>query len=167
METVLKFDKVTLTKELNETFCVVGESFEIANVLDDAFLLRNAKTKIAIGVVSFKDFEKHFAKAEGFKGWTPWTKFMGFDGQNDCFYKTNGRKVYVKFLANKVRAESCCHRDDTFSLSHGIHIAYLRAMNKVLAKKKAEYEKTLDDINREMAENNVIIKKMINMLEGK
>ena len=55
MNSTLKFDRVILTKEFNEKFKKVGEVFEIANILDDSFLLRDSKTKIALGVISFED----------------------------------------------------------------------------------------------------------------
>lgn len=164
METTLKFDRVLLTKELNETFKKVGEVFEVANVFDGSFLLRDAKTKLALGTVSFEDFEKHFVHAENFKGWTKWTLFAGFDGQNDCMYRTNGRKVQVKFVIDKVRAESCCHKDNEFNLAFGIQVAYLRCLNKVLAKKKKKYEEALKEIDMEIADNERIIWKMINSL---
>lgn len=164
MDTTLKFDRVILIKELNEKFKKVGEVFEIANILEGSFLLRSATTKVAIGVVDFCDFESHFVHEENFKGWTPWTPLVGFDSQNDIFYRTNKRKVQVKFLTDKVRAESCLHRDDEFNLSFGLHIAYLRCLNKALAKQKKEYEEKLKVIDYEIAENKTIMKKMVNSL---
>lgn len=164
METVLKFDRVLLTKELNETFKKVGEVFEVANVFDGSFLLRDAKTKLALGVVNFEDFEKHFVHEANFKGWTKWTLFVGFNGQNDCMYRSNGRKVQVKFLTDKVRAESCCHKDNEFNLAFGIQTAYLRCLNKSLAKKKKKYEEELKKIDMEIVDNERIIQKMINSL---
>lgn len=172
METTLKFDKVVLVKELNDTIKKVGEIFEIANILDGSFLLRDAKTRVAIGVVSFEDFEKHFVHAENFKGWTPWIPIVGFDGQTDAYYKTNRKKVMVKFLTDKVRAESCCNNSvNDFNLSFGIQLAYLRCLNKAWAKKKNECETKLEAINfelakanSEMVDNERIIKSMIHSL---
>jgi hypothetical protein len=164
METTLKFDRVLLIKELNKTFKKVGEVFEVANVFDGSFLLRDAKTKLALGVVNFEDVEKHFVHAENFKGWTKWTLFNGFDNQNDCMYRSNGKKVQVKFLTDKVRAESCCHKDNEFNLAFGIQTAYLRCLNKSLVKKKKKYEEELKKIDMEIIDNERIIQKMINSL---
>ena len=164
MNTTLKFDKVILTKELNDRFKQVGEAFEVANILENSFLLRNAKTKVAIGVVSFEDFEKHFVHEEQFKGWTPWQQFIGFDGQTDVFYRTNRKKTQVKFLTNNVRGESCCHRDDDFNLNFGIHLAYLYTLNKARTNQRIELERKLNMVEHEIAENNTIIKKMVNSI---
>lgn len=164
MNTTLKFDRVVLTKELNEKFKQVGEVFEIANILDNSFLLRDAKTRVALGVVSFEDFDKHFVHEENFKGWTPWTPLVGFDGQSDASYRTNRKKTQVKFLTTKDRGESCCHRDDDFNLSFGIQLAYLCALNKAREKQRIELEEKLKMVNYEIAENKNIIKKMINSL---
>lgn len=158
MNTVLKFDKVILTRELNDKFKQVGEVFEIANILDNSFLLRDSRTRVALGVVSFEDFEKCFVYQENFKGWTPWTRFVGFDGQNDASYRTNGKKVQVRFLTSKIKAEACCCKDDQFNLAFGLRVAYLRCLNKALSEKKMAAE-------REIAENENILKKMINSLE--
>ena len=166
METTLKFDRVVLIKELNDKFKKVGEVFEIANILDNSFLLRDTKTRIAIGVVSFEDFEKHFVHQENFSGWTRWTPLVGFDGQNDILYKTNRKRVKCKFITNKVRAESCCHKEDEFNLSFGIQIAYLRCLNKVLSKQKEEYKAKLNAINKEIADNKGIIRKMLDSLNA-
>lgn len=164
MNTVLKFDKVILTKELSEKFKQIGEAFEVANISEDAFLLRNAKTKVAIGVVNFTDFEKHFIREENFKGWTSWTPLVGFDGQTDAFYRTNRKKVQVKFLTDKVRAECCRNVKDDFNLSFGIQLAYLRCLNKARVKQEAELEEKLRMVKHEIAENESIIKKMVNSL---
>lgn len=98
MKTVLNFDRVILVKELNEKLKQVGDAFEIANILDGSFLLRSAKTKDAIGVVSFEDFDEHFVHEENFRGWTNWTPLVGFNGHSDAFYRTNRKKTQVKFI---------------------------------------------------------------------
>lgn len=166
METTLKFSRVILVKELNENFHKIGEVFEVANILEDSFLLRDTNTRVAIGVVSFEDFEKHFVHASNFNGWTNWQQFVGFDGQRDCFYKTNRKDVEVKFVTDKVRAKSYLHKDDEFNLSFGLNMAYLRCMNKALAKKKSKFEEELKQINNEIADNERIIQKMINSLKS-
>ena len=162
MNTTLKFDKVVLTKELNEKFKQIGETFEVANILDDSFLLRSAKTRVAVGVVSFNDFNEHFVHEEKFKGWTDWTPLVGFDGQSDAMYRTNKKKVQVKFVTDKVRAEACCTKGDNFNIGFGIQLAYLRCLNKARAKQKLELEDKLNEVEHEIAENATIIKKMVN-----
>lgn len=182
METTLKFDKVILIKELNDTIKKVGKVFEIANILDGSFLLRDAKTRVAVGVVSFEDFEKHFVHKENFSGWTQWTPLTGFDGQTDAYYRTNRRKTQVKFLTDNVRAESFLNvkEGDEFNLRFGIQLAYLRALNKAHSKKAAKYEEELkkceeelkkceEELKRtniEMVDNERIIKKMIASLQS-
>lgn len=164
MDTILKYDRVILTKELNEKIKKVGDVFEIANILDNTFILREARTKIAVGVISFEDFEKHFVHEGNFKGWTSWTPLTGFDGQTDAFYRTNRRKTQVKFLTDKIRAECCCCKDDEFNLSFGIQMAYLRCFNKAREIQKMELEEKLKMVNHDIAENESIIKKMVNSL---
>lgn len=167
MKTILKYDRVILIKEMNERIKKVGEQYEIANVLDDSFLLRDSKTRTAVGVVSFEDFEKHFVKEENVvKGWTPWTSFNGFDSQNDCFYRTNGKKVQVKFLTDKVRAEASCNKkEDEFNLTFGIHMAYLRCLNKALRKKRDDINKKMDVLEKEFYEVSHDIAENINIME--
>lgn len=164
MNTVLKFDRVVLIKELDEKLKQVGDAFEIANIIDGSFVLRSANTRTAVGVVSFEDFENHFVREEGFNGWTNWTPLVGFDGQSDCFYRTNRKKTQVKFLTDNVRAEACCCNDDDFNLAFGIQLAYLRCLNKARTKQRFELEEKLNMVEHEIAENKTIIKKMVNSL---
>lgn len=164
MDTILKFDRVVLTKELNEKIKRVGDVFEIANILDGSFVLRDSKTKTALGVVSFEDFDKHFVKEDSFKGWTPWTPILGLAGQTDAVYRTNRRRVQVRFLTDKVGAEACCCKDDDFNLYLGIQIAYSRCYTKALTKRKEEHERKLKEIKGEIKENNRVLKKLINSL---
>lgn len=172
MDTVLKYDKVVLTKELNDKIKNVGDTFEIANVLDDTFLLREEKSKIAVGVISFEDFEKHFVHEENFKGWTKWTPIIDSNGQTDAYYRTNRKKTQVKFLTDKVRGEACCSKINDFDLSFGIKMAYTRCLNKAREKQRfecmaklSEYEKKLKFINHDIAENDMTMKRMIASLE--
>lgn len=165
MNTILMFDRVVLIKELNEKFKRVGEAYEIANILEDSFVLRSEKTKIAIGVISFRDFDEYFVHENNFKGWTPWQSLIGFDGQSDAMYRTNRKKVQVKFLTTKDRAECCCCKNDEFNISFGIQLAYLRCLNKARKRQRIELEEKLNSVEHEIAENNTIIKKMVNSLE--
>ena len=175
MESTLKYDKVILVKEFGDKFRKVGEVFEIANVLDDSFLLRDSKTRVAVGVISFVDFEKYFVHKENFSGWTEWTPLTGFDGQTDAYYRTNRKKTQVKFLTDKIRAESFLNvkEGDEFDLYFGIKLAYLRALNKAHSKKAAKYEEELkkceEELKRtniEMVDNERTIKKMIARLQS-
>lgn len=167
METVLKFEKCILVKELNERFRQVGEVFEVASVLDNSFVLRNAKTKVAVGVVSFEDFERCFTKEAKLNGWSPWTGLAGLDGRTDAYYRTNGRRVEVRFVTDKVRATSCCHSLDDFNMFFGIQIAYFRAENKVLTKKVKEYKEKLLKASNDIESNNQAIRHMIESLDLK
>ena len=167
MGTILKFDRVVLVKELNEKFNKLGEVFEVANILNDVFVLRDINTRTAVGAISFSDFERCFVKEKDErKGWTSWTPFIGFDGQNDSFYRTNCKKVQCKFITDNVRAEAACNKMDEFNLTFGLHLSYLRCLNKALSKRKAKCEEELKSIDIELANNNRIIKKMINSLGG-
>lgn len=167
MESILKYDKVILIKELDDKIRKVGEVYEIANVLEDSFVLREAKSKMAVGVISFTDFDKYFVHEPNYNNkWTQWQQFNGFDGQNDCFYKTNRKDVEVKFETDKVRAKAYLCKGDDFNLSFGLNIAYLRCTNKALEKKRIKYEEELNRINEEIANNKKTIQKMINSLES-
>lgn len=169
MNTVLKYEKVVLVKELNDKFKKVGEVYEVARVSNDSFLLRDSKTRVAIGVVNFEDFERCFVTEDSFTGWTNWQLMIGFDGHNDAMYRTNRKRVQVKFLKDNVRAESFCCKSDYFNLSFGLQLAYIRCRNKALKKKMSEYDlkyaELLKEIHIELNDNNKMIKQMINQLD--
>lgn len=96
--------------------------------------------------------------------WTNWEPLVGFNGQTDAFYRTNFKKVQVKFLIDKIRGECCCNTEDDFNLSFGVQLAYLRALNKARERQRAELEEAMKSIEHEIAENKTIIKKMVNSL---
>jgi hypothetical protein len=97
--------------------------------------------------------------------WTNWEPLVGFNGQTDAFYRTNFKKVQVKFLIDKIRGECCCNAEDDFNLSFGVQLAYLRALNKARERQRAELEEAMKSIEHEIAENKTIIKKMVNSLK--
>lgn len=99
-----------------------------------------------------------------YKGWTSWNPVINYNGQTDCFYKTNGKKVIVKFLKDNIKAEACCNKIDEFNLAIGIQIAYLRCLNKALNKQKIECEEKIKEINHDIAGNNNSIQKLIDSL---
>lgn len=61
--------------------------------------------------------------------WTEWV-VIDNDSMPDAMYKTNFKKVRVKLTDENIVAESCCCKDDTFDLSFGIRMAYLRCLLK-------------------------------------
>ncbi len=166
METILKFDRVVLVNELNDKFRKVGECYEVANIFDDSFLLRDSATRVAVGVVSFADFEKYFVHESNYKGWTQWIQFAGYDGQSDCFYRTNRKKTQVKFVTDKVRSETSCCKDDEFNLYFGIQLAYLRCLKKAMSKKSNKLQEEVHRLDKEIYEITKAEKKMINSLDA-
>lgn len=167
---VLKYDRVVLIKEF-EKLRTVGETYEIANIIEESFILRNAETKIAVGVINIKDFEEYFKKEEEVKSWTPWTVFNTNDGRV-AFYRTNRRKVEVKY--DGVKSTAYCSKADEFNLYFGITLAYRRCLVKqsIKLKKKTEENKrmletVLEQIESEIKDNKTFIKRMINSLEEK
>lgn len=161
---ILKYDRVILTKEMGK-MTMVGEVYEVAAITEDSFIIRDARTKVAMGVISFEEFDNHFEKPEDVKGWTPWTKFMDKDG-NAAFYRTNFRKVEVKY--GDVKSTATCNlEEDEFNLYFGIRIAYARCVSKILMKQKNETEEALNEIRREMKANIVLIKNMVDSLGRK
>ena len=97
--------------------------------------------------------------------WTNWKPLTDFEGQTDAFFRTNKKKVQVKFLTTKDRAEACCCYDDEFNLSFGIQLAYLRCLNKARTKQRIELEEKLNMVEHEIAKNLTTIKKMVNSLD--
>ena len=98
------------------------------------------------------------------KSWTPWSPIVTYSGQTDCFFKTNGKKVIVRFLKDNIRAEACCNKVDEFNLATGVQIAYFRALNKSLNKQKIECEEKIKEINHNIASNNGSIQTLIDSL---
>lgn len=153
MDTILKFDKVILTKELDEKFKKVGEEFEIANVLDDSFLLRDTKTRVAIGVISFEDFDKYFVAAENFKGWTQWTPLTtDYVEGLKMFYRVKDRhKVQVKTSDGCIGESSCNNKfGDEFNLYVGLNLAFLRCIKKMYFNKINQCQKQINIYENEI-----------------
>ena len=165
-DSVMKLDKVVLVKEFGDKITKVGKVYEIANILDNGYMIREASgARVAVGVVGFNDFNTYFKRQEDFKGWTEWMPLLGFDGQNDVFYRTNLKRVQVKFVKGNIKSEACCCPVNEFNLYYGIRLAYLRCCNKFLSKQKTELEQKLKEVNCEMTDIKKGIQKMINSLE--
>lgn len=88
--------------------------------------------------------------------WTDWTE-IGEDSVMGAMYKTNGKKIRVKFPDYDAVGESCCSKYDKFDLGFGIEMAFLRCLMKVWNKKKI-------GIDEEIAMINADIKEMIDSL---
>ena len=168
---ILKYDKVVLIKEFGKLKSV-GKEYEVANVTETSLVLRDSETKIAVGVIGIKEFEEYFKKAEDIKGWTPWTQISNIDGSLIAMYRTNFKKVQVRFQG--YHAEASCNTMDDFNLFFGIKLAITRCRIKYLndcKQKNEEMLKEIDahikDINSEITEVKNMMKKMINSIESK
>ena len=163
---IFKNDRFVLIKEM-EYFNKVGMIYEVANITETAVVLRDVKTKVAVGAVNIDDFDKYFVRPEYVKSWTKWWGMVDTAGNNIGFYRTNLKKVQVRNL-DGIRAEASCnkHYGDEFDLTFGIHLAYARCEDKKLKKLEAEYENALKHIKSDMIENRNMIKRMLRTLDG-
>ena len=176
---VIKYDKVILKKELGDRLRTVGQEFEIANITEDKYLLRDAKTKVAIATVDIAEFEEYFEKPEEMVGWTPWVAiFDKIEGGIDAFYRTRGdKKVQVRLVKDKkpnekyILKEASCNTMDEFNLFFGITMAYKRCLIEHLKREEAEQTKLvaeqtrkLDEIRNELKDNKRQVSQMINSL---
>lgn len=164
MESLIKFDKVILVKEFGK-MQQIGKEYEVANVLDESLVLRDAKTKVAIGVVNFNDFNTYFKKVEEFKGWTQWQSVADSTANIVFKYRTNGKKVQVKTFEDK--AEVCCNftHGDEFNLWFGIELAYLRCQQKTDKKRRKELFEELQRLDSKIIEDKNSISRMIKSLD--
>lgn len=153
---VIKNDKIILIKPM-DSLQTVGETYEIANILENSVVLRDARTKIAVAAVDLNMLDVFFVKAEEFKGWTPWQSLR--DETGVVFYRTNGKKVQVRSV-DGVRAESCCCIEDEFNLWKGIQIAYARWNIKMLKALETKHTVVLNDIRQKISESTDIIYKL-------
>lgn len=156
-------EKLILTQPVDK-LRNVGEAFEIANVVDDFVVLRNAKTKIAVGVCNIIDIEKHFTKVNEFVGWTQWTRLINARGDVIAFYRTNGKKVQVRTV-DGFKGEATCNKCDTFNLWFGIRLAHARMQLKIISKVKTQCEDVLKEAKKEEHDNKVLIKRIYASLD--
>lgn len=120
-------------------------------------------------IVSYDEIQKYFEKVIDTKEekqkskrvWTDWKEFelcdlKGFDCEYCHYrllcntdtmfeYKTNYKKTIVKCkIGNEIlKAESTCHKNDTFNINKGLEIALKRLAVKIA---KYELEKTIKEI---------------------
>ena len=140
-----KGDRIKQIKEVDD-FNYVGKDFEVVNIYDN-----EGKENIVLR----NDRKDAVASSKNFNSWTDWCRFNGEDGSL-YFYRTNGKKVQVKSI-DKLRTESRCHKDDKFSLSVGLQLAYERMLIKKNIIVKQAYEKLVKQSNEaiEISKNNI------------
>lgn len=149
---IVNGDKVVMTKGM-ERMNLVGETFEVANITaDNNIVLRDRKTKVAMCAVSIDEFDKHFKKQNDFIGkWTQWNAIVSGEDQVLAYYKTNHRKVIVKLPDGTMSMSSCnVKHGDSFNLSTGIFLAFMRCRQKVERKKMKEAESNLVDLKNQI-----------------
>lgn len=155
MNNIYKNDKVVLVKPF-EKMQVVGDVYEVANITDTHVVLRNEKTKIAVGAISISDFEEYFESYSDRKEnskWTSWTSIVNETNNTIAFYRTNFKKTQVRINNGEkcIKGESCCTPTDEFDLFTGVRIAYARALIKALEidvdNKYCEILEIVDKIN--------------------
>ena len=158
MSTIMRYDKAILTKEFGK-LKKVGETFEIGDMTENHIIIRDLKSKIALGAIGIDEFDEYF-KVDYKKEWTKWANINDMSGCTIGCYRTNGKRVQVK-TENGVRAEAKCHKMDSFNLRTGIAIALNRCYIKYyksLIKENKEKNKLLKS---NIAECNDMINKII------
>jgi hypothetical protein len=146
----LRNDKVILIKEV-ENLKTIGETYEVANIVDNLVILRDATSKMAVGAIDISIFEEHFKKPEEVKGWTEWQRMLDNLGNTLGFYRTNFKKVQVRTM-NGIRSEATCNKkyDDGFNLFFGIQLAFTRCADKFLRLEEDKYETLIEEYKEEL-----------------
>lgn len=163
---ILKNDKFMLIEAI-EKLNKVGEIYEVGNVTNTAVVMRDARTKVAVGAVDIDDFGKYFKKAEEVRTWTKWCAMNNPLGEIIAFYRTNGKKVQVRMShLETIRGEASCLKGDEFNLAFGIRLAYARCVDKELTKAESEFESAWKEMRSRRIDNQRDIKKMIRSLYG-
>ena len=124
---VVRCDKFVLKKELGK-LNQIGEVYEIANIVEDYYVLREEKTKIAVATINILELNEYFKPYTPKTNWTKWTPIIDVNGKMIGEYKTNRKKVLFK--CGNYKAEASCNTMDEFNLSTGINIAYTRVLLK-------------------------------------
>lgn len=135
-------DKVVLTNtfgKLNQ----IGNIFEIADITtNNKIIIRDATSKIAIAAIDVDDLEKYFRTIESVKNiWTKWNHIIDCDDSIIGIYRTNFKKVEVRVndsKGNLITGRAFCCKDDTFNLTFGIRLAYMRAIRKAYISNKED-----------------------------
>ena len=162
---ILKNDKFMLIKAI-EKLNKVGEIYEVGNITDTAVVMRDARTKVAIGAVNIDDFEEYFKKPEEVKTWTKWEKLIDESGNVIAFYRTNFKKVQVRIFEGEHSEATCNKRyGDEFNLYFGIQLAYRRCLEKSMKRLTEEYKTELNRFESMRIENKNMIKKMLRTLD--
>lgn len=130
---VFRGTKIILIKKF-ENLNKVGKVYEVGDVSNSMVIIREVDSKAAVGAVTFEDFDNHFEVVKSNNKFTKWKTFADGFGNVIGVYRTNQKKVQVKLFTGNtfvVRAESSCHKGDTFNLFFGLKLAYLRALKKL------------------------------------
>lgn len=132
---MIKGDKIRLIKPMG-AFTNVGEVCEVTDVAEGG-IISFRFGGVHLGCMSYNEYEKYFEKVDYVEknNWTEWDKYdISFYDIDDevvtieILYRDNGRKVQVKH--DSYRAESTCHKVDTFDFDKGLELAIKRLIVK-------------------------------------
>lgn len=59
MSTIMRYDKVILTKEFGK-LKKVGETFEVGDMTESHIIIRDCKSKIALVAIGIDEFDEYF-----------------------------------------------------------------------------------------------------------
>lgn len=176
---ILRGDKIVLIKAYDK-INQIGATFEVADITTNGLvIIRDNKTKVAVGAIEVDQLFKHFEKQEDIKNkWTEWNRMLDPFGATIGFYRTNFKKVQVKIPNRELayyKAEACCNlNEDDFNIGFGVNLAYLRCLNKALEYKMNDIQneiipltKNINKIQDEIINNERTIEKMISLLDKK
>lgn len=138
---MIKGDKIKLIKPMG-AFKNVGEICEVTDIAEGG-IISFRFGGCHLGCMSYDEFLKYFVKYFEeiedpiHRKWSNWKeeKIMFYD-MNDketsiiLRYRNNGKKVQVR--SDTLRAESSCHKEDTFDFEKGFELAAKRLIVKYL-----------------------------------
>ena len=169
-KSIFRNDRVILLKEY-ENLKQVGKTYEVGGFTNSAVILREVKSKVAVGAIKVNDFDEYFEKIENVGNkFTPWAGISDPNGNLIADYRTNQKKVQIRLFIEDttqyIKGEASCNKGDEFNLYFGIRLALARAIDKYYKNNLIpEQETSYSNLRKVYKQNKKLMRDLVTSLE--
>lgn len=146
---LLKGGKIKLVKEIEELKSMgygnIGDVYEIVDIKNGGIQFKFGG--MHLGIMSYNEFEEYFKKIKYEENnktestpikltWTEWKPcsdvLKNDPSAKNYSYKTNGKRVIVKYNLINVTSKNSCHPDDIFDIHIGVELGMAQIKEKMI-----------------------------------